>query len=76
MPAFESEWYPRRMYQNNSVANQHHIATYGSPSAWPYRNFIDGQDGLAGNHTEFAPELRSAGGNFDPDERARRSGRP
>ncbi|MDX3645262.1 alpha-L-fucosidase [Streptomyces sp. MB09-02B] len=68
VPAFDSEWYPRTMYQNNSVANRHHVATYGSPSAWPYHNFINGQDDLAGNHKEFAPKLKSAGGNFDPDE--------
>jgi alpha-L-fucosidase len=56
------------MYLNNSVANKHHVATYGSPSAWPYHNFINGANDLAGNHKEFAPKLKSAGGNFDPDE--------
>lgn len=54
------------------VQGRHRIATYGSPSAWPYRNFINGQDGLAEEHTEFAPKLKSAGGNFAPDEWARR----
>ncbi|MBZ3900213.1 alpha-L-fucosidase [Streptomyces griseiscabiei] len=68
VPAFESEWYPRHMYQNNSAAKQHHVATYGNPSSWPYHNFINGANDLAGNHKEFAPKLKSAGGNFDPDE--------
>ncbi|TLS46585.1 alpha-L-fucosidase [Streptomyces montanus] len=68
VPAYDSEWYPRNMYLADSKANKHHVATYGSPSAWPYHNFINGADDLAGNHKEFAPKLKSAGGNFDPDE--------
>ncbi|MEW2403897.1 alpha-L-fucosidase [Streptomyces sp. NPDC046862] len=68
VPAYDSEWYPRNMYLNNSVANKHHVATYGTPSAWPYHNFINGANDLAGNHAEFAPKLKSAGGGFDPDE--------
>ncbi|MFM9588257.1 alpha-L-fucosidase [Streptomyces scabiei] len=67
VPAYESEWYPRSMYQSGSNANKHHTATYGSPSSWPYHNFIDGARDLAGNTVKFAPKLKSAGGNFDPD---------
>ncbi|MEU5396025.1 alpha-L-fucosidase [Streptomyces tibetensis] len=68
VPAYESEWYPRQMYIEDSAANKHHVATYGPPSAWPYRNFIDGGRDLAGNTVQFAPKLKSAGGNFDPEE--------
>ncbi|MFD9408627.1 alpha-L-fucosidase [Streptomyces sp. NPDC059989] len=68
VPAFDNEWYPRSMYQDGSNANQHHIATYGRPSAWPYHNFIKGARDLTGNTVEFAPKLKSAGGKFDPDE--------
>ncbi|MET7352107.1 alpha-L-fucosidase [Streptomyces mirabilis] len=68
VPAYESEWYPRNMYQAGGNANQHHIATYGQPSAWPYHNFINGAQDLAGNFVKFAPKLKSAGGKFDPDE--------
>ncbi|MFD9126242.1 alpha-L-fucosidase [Kitasatospora sp. NPDC059571] len=68
VPAYESEWYPRNMHIAGSAANQHHIATYGQPSAWPYHNFINGARDLAGNFVQFAPKLKSAGGNFDPDE--------
>ncbi|MGI5430384.1 alpha-L-fucosidase [Streptomyces sp. CA-179760] len=68
VPAYDSEWYPRNMYAGGSDANKHHIATYGSPSAWPFHNFIDGARDLAGNTVQFAPKLKSAGGNFDPDE--------
>ncbi|KOG09552.1 alpha-L-fucosidase [Streptomyces viridochromogenes] len=68
VPAYDSEWYPRNMYFGGSKVNQHHVATYGDPSVWPYHNFINGANDKAGNFTEFAPKLKSAGGNFDPDE--------
>ncbi|MFF5958242.1 alpha-L-fucosidase [Streptomyces luteogriseus] len=68
VPACDNEWYPRSMYQAGSNANRHHIATYGRPSAWPYHNFIDGAQDLAGNTVKFAPKPKSAGGKFDPDE--------
>ncbi|WP_329343410.1 alpha-L-fucosidase [Streptomyces sp. NBC_00663] len=68
VPAYDNEWYPRNMYASGSNANKHHITTYGQPSAWPYHNFINGAQDLAGNTVKFAPKLKSAGGNFDPDE--------
>jgi alpha-L-fucosidase len=68
VPAYGNEWYPRNMYEAGNNANQHHIATYGQPSAWPYHNFINGAQDLAGNFVQFAPKLKSAGGEFDPDE--------
>jgi alpha-L-fucosidase len=68
VPAYDSEWYPRNMYISGSAANQHHIATYGDPRTWPYHNFINGAHDLSGASTQFAPRLKSAGGNFDPDE--------
>lgn len=68
VPAYGNEWYPRNMYEAGNNANRHHIATYGQPSAWPYHNFIDGAQDLAGNFVKFAPKLKSAGGKFDPDE--------
>ncbi|MCX3058299.1 alpha-L-fucosidase [Streptomyces beihaiensis] len=67
VPAYDSEWYPRNMYIAGSRANQHHVATYGDPSVWPYHNFIDGARDKAGNWTQFAPQLTSQGGKFDPD---------
>jgi alpha-L-fucosidase len=66
VPAFGNEWYPRNMYIGGSAENQHHIATYGDPSAWPYNNFIDGARDKAGNFVQFAPKLASQGGNWDP----------
>jgi alpha-L-fucosidase len=66
VPAFGNEWYPRNMYIGGSAENQHHNATYGDPSVWPYNNFIDGARDKAGNFVQFAPKLASQGGNWDP----------
>ncbi len=68
VPAFGNEWYPRNMYVSGSTENNHHKAVYGDPSAWPYHNFVNGARDKAGNWVQFAPKLKSAGGNFDPAE--------
>src|SRR5689334_24274557 len=67
VPAFGNEWYPRNMYIGGSAENNHHIATYGDPSVWPYQNFINGARDKAGNFVQFAPKLASAGGAWDPN---------
>jgi alpha-L-fucosidase len=69
VPAFESEWYPRNMYNPNDPAHQHHIQTYGDPgTVFPYNNFIDGGHDLQGNYVQFKPQLKSRGGSWDPHE--------
>ncbi|GLH99377.1 alpha-L-fucosidase [Phytohabitans aurantiacus] len=68
VPAYANEWYPRNMYFAGSNENNHHRSVYGEPSAWPYHNFILGANDRSGRFTQFAPRLRSAGGNFDPAE--------
>ena len=68
--AYGSEWYPRNMY-NTAPSSEytHHVATYGDPfTTWPYYYFINGANNKAGVFTQFAPKLKSAGGNFDPDD--------
>ncbi|MBN2036151.1 MAG: alpha-L-fucosidase [Chitinispirillaceae bacterium] len=68
VPAFGSEWYPNNMYNTSTPEYTHHVATYGTPAAWPFNNFIDGANDKNGNRVQFAPKLKTAGGNFDPDE--------
>ncbi|MFF0824573.1 alpha-L-fucosidase [Micromonospora sp. PTRAS2] len=68
VPAFGNEWYPRNMWNTGSAENNHHKSVYGDPSAWPYHNFINGARDKAGNFVQFAPKLKSTGGNFDPNE--------
>lgn len=68
VPAFANEWYPRNMYIKGSDENQHHIEVYGEPTEWPYNNFITGAKDKHGNYVQFAPKLKSEGGEFDPEE--------
>ena len=68
VPAFGNEWYPRNMYREGSRENLHHIENYGPPEEWPYHYFINGAEDKQGNFVQFAPKLKSEGGNFDPQE--------
>jgi alpha-L-fucosidase len=68
VPAFGNEWYPRHMYAEGNNENLHHIEKYGDPGEWPYHYFITGAEDKQGNFVQFAPKLKSEGGNFDPQE--------
>jgi alpha-L-fucosidase len=68
VPAFESEWYPRNMYNKGDGAYNHHMSTYGDPfSSWPFNDFLTGANDKSGKFTQFAPKLVSSGGNWDPN---------
>jgi alpha-L-fucosidase len=68
VPAFANEWYPRHMYMEGRKENRHHIEKYGTPEEWPFHNFITGAKDKEGNFVQFAPKLKSNGGQFDPEE--------
>src|SRR2546421_497832 len=40
VPAFGNEWYPRNMYFQGSAEHKHHLATYGLPNKFGYKDFI------------------------------------
>ena len=40
VPAFGTEWYPRKMYQTDNEVYQHHIDTYGDQSQFGYKDFV------------------------------------
>ena len=40
VPAFANEWYPRNMYREGSEEYKHHVATYGPPDKFGYKDFI------------------------------------
>jgi len=40
VPAYGNEWYPRNMYREGSDEYKHHIATYGPPDKFGYKDFI------------------------------------
>ncbi|HBU82012.1 MAG TPA: alpha-L-fucosidase [Paenibacillus sp.] len=52
VPAFDNEWYSRNMYMEGSKAHEHHLAVYGPPKDFGYKDFI--------------PMFRAE--NFDADE--------
>jgi alpha-L-fucosidase len=68
VPAYDNEWYPRNMYDNGLPANTHHLNTFGPLDEYPYHKFITGTTDKNGNFYQFAPKLKSDGGNFDPAE--------
>jgi len=40
VPAFGNEWYPRNMYRPGSDEYRHHVATYGPPDKFGYKDFL------------------------------------
>ena len=40
VPAYNSEWYSRGMYQPGSKSNKYHVANYGAPEKFGYKDFI------------------------------------
>ena len=40
VPAFDSEWYPRNMYIQDSLAYEHHLKTYGPHKAFGCKDFV------------------------------------
>jgi len=40
VPAFETEWYAKRMYEEGSKVYKHHVKTYGDPKEFGYRKLI------------------------------------
>ncbi|MFZ9661082.1 MAG: alpha-L-fucosidase [Chitinophagaceae bacterium] len=40
VPGFESEWYPRNMYDKESAVFKHHVDTYGKHDQFGYKDFI------------------------------------
>lgn len=68
VPAYANEWYPRNMYLKESNERKHHTEVYGTPEEWPYSNFITGAKDKQGHFVQFAPKLKSEGGQFDPEE--------
>lgn len=40
VPAFGSEWYPRKMYLQGSDEFKHHVAQYGPQNKFGYKDFI------------------------------------
>ena len=40
VPAFETEWYAKRMYDRKSSVYRHHVKTYGDPAEFGYKDLV------------------------------------
>lgn len=77
VPAYGSEWYPRRMYEKGSVRNakgevrnkndeiyRHHAKTYGDPSTFGYKDFIPQFKGEKFDANEWVDLFAKAGAKY------------
>lgn len=77
VPAYGSEWYPRRMYEKDTVFNargevtkrtdavyRHHLATYGDPSEFGYKDFIPQFKAEAFNAEEWLDLFEQSGARY------------
>ena len=64
VPAFESEWYPRNMYIQNSEPFKHHVETYGPQSKFGYKDFIPLFTAEKFDPQHWANLFRRAGAQF------------
>ncbi|MEM6800452.1 MAG: alpha-L-fucosidase [Bacteroidota bacterium] len=78
VPAYGSEWYPRRMYEKGIVRNakgeikkkakdevyQYHKAKYGDPSKFGYKDFIPMFKGENFNANEWVDLFQKAGAKY------------
>ena len=64
VPAFGSEWYPRQMYQQGSEEYKHHLATYGSPAKFGYKDFIPRFTAEHFDPNQWAELFKAAGAKY------------
>ncbi len=64
VPAYGSEWYPRNMYQKNSDIYKHHVATYGTPDKFGYKDFIPLFKADNFNADEWAALFKQSGARY------------
>jgi len=63
VPAFGNEWYPRNMYNAGSDEYKHHIATYGAPEKFGYKDFIPRFEAEKFEPSAWARLFKEAGAN-------------
>ncbi len=64
VPAFDNEWYPRDMYERDSIVFKHHIKTYGPQSKFGYKDFIPLFKGEKFDADQWAELFRKAGAEY------------
>ncbi len=64
VPAFDNEWYPRRMYIKGNRVFDHHQKTYGSQKDFGYKDFIPQFTAKEFNADEWIDLFVRAGARF------------
>ena len=64
MPAFGSEWYPRKMYLPGDPAFEHHRKTWGDHTEFGYKDFIPMLTAENFDAAEWAQLFKDAGARF------------
>ena len=64
VPAFGNEWYPRNMYQKDTLEYKHHLETYGEQSKFGYKDFIPQFTAEKFDPDHWANLFRRAGAQF------------
>ncbi|MCQ4088628.1 alpha-L-fucosidase [Saccharibacillus sp. JS10] len=64
VPAFESEWYSRNMYMEESPCFDHHIKTYGKHSEFGYKDFIPMFKAEKFDASEWAELFQQSGAKY------------
>lgn len=64
VPAFETEWYGKKMYEIGSTVYDRHVKTYGDPSVFGYKEFIPRFHAEKFNPKDWAEIIKQSGAKY------------
>lgn len=64
VPGYKNCWYPNLMYNKSTDVYAHHVATYGHPSTFGYKDFVPKFKAEKFDAVEWAELFRKAGAKF------------
>ncbi len=64
VPAYATEWYPRKMHFEDDIVYQHHLKKYGHPSEFGYHDFVPMFKAENFDAEEWAELFKKTGARF------------
>ena len=64
VPAYQTEWYPKHMYNEKSSVHKHHVETYGDPKEFGYRKFVPMFKAQNYDPAEWARLMKATGARY------------
>jgi len=64
VPAFETEWYAKRMYDEKTRVHKHHVKTYGDPKEFGYRKLVPLFKAENWDPAEWAELMKASGARY------------